>query len=125
MDKIRIALVGCGGMGTRHLYGLRELNRSPFCNVELAAVCDLNAENAQMAALEAEKLFGVLPPFFLDMEEMTRRVNDIDAVDVVVDPCFHEKVVVQALNLGLGLGLVLSFDLCSQRWLEPPCSQAT
>ena len=25
MDRIRLGLVGCGGMGTRHLYGLREL----------------------------------------------------------------------------------------------------
>ena len=37
MDKIRLGLVGCGGMGTRHLYGLRELVQSPFSNVELCA----------------------------------------------------------------------------------------
>ena len=58
MDKIRLGLVGCGGMGTRHLYGLRELVQSPFSNVELCAVCDIRRENAELAALEAEKLMG-------------------------------------------------------------------
>ena len=61
MDKIRLGLVGCGGMGTRHLYGLRELVQSPFSNVELCAVCDIRRENAELAALEAEKLMGVRP----------------------------------------------------------------
>jgi len=32
MERIRMALVGCGGMGTRHLYGLSELAAPPFCN---------------------------------------------------------------------------------------------
>ena len=25
MSKIKLALIGCGGMGTRHLYGMQEL----------------------------------------------------------------------------------------------------
>ena len=61
MDKVRMALVGCGGMGTRHLYGLRELMQSPFANIELAALCDINRDNVEMAAEEAEKLLGHKP----------------------------------------------------------------
>ena len=101
MDKIRLALVGCGGMGTRHLYGLRELAQTPFGNVELAALCDINRKNAEMAAAEAEKLLGERPPIFTDLEEMTRQVPDLDAVDVVIDPSLHQQVVCQALDLGL------------------------
>ena len=44
MAKLKMALVGCGGMGTRHLYGLRELVQSPFANVELAALCDIKRD---------------------------------------------------------------------------------
>ena len=58
MDKIRIGLVGCGGMGTRHLYGLRELVQSPFANVELAALCDIRRENAVLAATGSGNAFG-------------------------------------------------------------------
>ena len=101
MDKIRLGLVGCGGMGTRHLYGLRELAQTPFDNVELAALCDIRRDNAELAAAEAEKLLGVRPEIFTDLEEMARRVSDLVAVDVVIDPSVHHDVVCQALDLGL------------------------
>ena len=101
MDKIRLAVVGCGGMGTRHLCGLNELNNSPFDNVELAALCDINRDNVELAASEVEKMMGFRPPVFTDLEEMKKSVSDLDAVDVVVDPCFHQQVVCQALDLGL------------------------
>ena len=101
MDKISLGLVGCGGMGTRHLYGLRELVQSPFSNVELCAVCDIRRENAELAALEAEKLMGVRPAIFTDLDEMAHAVPDLIAVDVVTDPSVHHNVVCQALDLGL------------------------
>jgi len=101
MDKLRLALVGCGGMGTRHLYGLRELAQTPFNNIELVALCDINRDNAELAASEAEKLLGTRPPVFTDLETMTRQVPDLMAVDVVTDPSVHHTVVCQALNLGL------------------------
>ena len=58
---IKLGVIGCGGMGTRHLYGLRELVQTPFCNIELAALCDIRRENAVLAADEAEQLLGVRP----------------------------------------------------------------
>lgn len=101
MDKLRLALVGCGGMGTRHLHGLKQLSGSSFDQLELVAVCDINADNAAMAAVEAEKLLGVRPQAFTDMEAMVRQVPDLEAVDVVTDPSVHHTVVCQALDLGL------------------------
>ena len=101
MDKIRLGLVGCGGMGTRHLYGLRELAQTPFDNVELCALCDIRRENAELAATEAEKLLGIRPEVFTDLAEMARKVPDLMAVDVVTDPSIHHVVVCQALELGL------------------------
>jgi len=47
MDHINIAIVGCGGMGRRHLTGLAELAQSDFDSVTLQAVCDLNERNAR------------------------------------------------------------------------------
>ena len=88
-------------MGTRHLHGLKQLLGSPFDQIELAAVCDVNTDNAEMAAAEAEKLLGVRPQAFTDMEQMVRQVPGIEAVDVVTDPSVHHRVVCQALDLGL------------------------
>ncbi len=101
MTKIKIALVGCGGMGTRHLYGLKELTGTPFCRVELAALCDINRENGERAAGEVERMMGFRPPVYTDLEEMAKAIPDLDAVDVVTDPSFHHDVVCQALDLGL------------------------
>ncbi len=100
MSKIKLALVGCGGMGTRHLYGMRELLASPFNNIEPVAVCDIRLENAELAASEAETLFGYKPAVFTDMEAMAVAIPDLDAVSVVTDPSVHHTVVCRALELG-------------------------
>ena len=47
MARVQLAIVGCGGMGRRHLAGLAELARSDLNNIDLVAVCDLNAQNAE------------------------------------------------------------------------------
>ena len=88
-------------MGTRHLYGLKELADSPFGNVELAALCDVSRANVELAACEAERLLGVRPPVFDDLEQMARDTPDLAAVDVVTDPSVHHEVACQALYLGL------------------------
>jgi predicted dehydrogenase len=101
MDKIRLGLVGCGGMGMRHLHGLKELSQTPFCNVELVAVCDIDRDSAEHGAADAEDLLGTRPEVYTDLGEMVAGVCDLTAVDVVIDPSYHEKVVCQALDLGL------------------------
>ena len=69
-------------MGTRHLYGLKELTGTPFCRVELAALCDINVDNGERAAGEVESLFGFRPPVYTDLAEMAREIPDLDAVYV-------------------------------------------
>ena len=101
MDRIQLALVGCGGMGTRHLYGMGELLRSPFNSINPVALCDIRQENLDMAADEAEKLFGARPATFTNLDDMVKECPDLDAVSVVTDPSVHHSVVCQALDLGL------------------------
>ena len=45
MDKIRLAIVGCGGMGHRHMYGLAELHRAGWERFELVGACDPVLDN--------------------------------------------------------------------------------
>ena len=58
-DLVGLAIVGCGGMGRRHLAGLAELAHSGERVVDLMAVCDLNDRNAIDLADEAHGLLGV------------------------------------------------------------------
>ena len=39
MSKIPLAIVGCGGMGHRHMYGLAELHRAGLNQFDLIGAC--------------------------------------------------------------------------------------
>ena len=100
MDRVPIAIVGCGGMGRRHLTGVAALYKSDFRNLDLVAVCDLNARNANDLADEAEQQLGQRPSVFTSLEEMKRARPEIRGVDVVTDAASHHRVAVACLELG-------------------------
>jgi len=102
-DRVKIGLVGCGGMGRRHLRGLATLAQSSFSNVELAAVCDLNQENANFLADEAAELLGTRPRVFADIATMVQEVDGLEAASVTTDAGSHHKVALTCLELGLHL----------------------
>ena len=89
-------------MGTRHLYGMRELRRTGLANADIVAVCDARPENAELAASEAEKLFDRRPEVYTSVEEMAeRRRGSLDAVDIVTEPHLHHRLACAALERGL------------------------
>lgn len=98
MDKIRLVIVGCGGMGHRHLFGLSELSRTGQSPFELIGVCDPVRENAESLARQAEMHLGCHPLIFGSLEELDSR--GIDAVDITTTPRYHHSVVVEALEKG-------------------------
>lgn len=102
-ERIKIGLVGCGGMGRRHLRGIASLYGSSFSNVELAAVCDLNQENANFLADEAAELLGSRPRVYADIEAMVREVSDLQAASVTTDAGSHHIVAAACLDAGLHL----------------------
>jgi predicted dehydrogenase len=100
MSPLAIGLVGCGGMGRRHLraYGaLADVGSKEF---EVAAVCDPRREAAEEAATLAEELLGTRPQIFSGHEELIAS-GVVEAVDVVTDPSAHHFVAVPALEAGL------------------------
>ncbi len=102
-DRLKIALVGCGGMGRRHLRGIATLYQSTFSNVELVAVCDLNQENASFLADEAAELLGSRPRVHADIATMVREMPEIEAASVTTDAGSHHTVAVACLEAGLHL----------------------
>ena len=61
--------------------------RSPprAANLELVAVCDLKAEQADLLADEAKELLGTRPRVFTDIAQMVREMPDLQAADVTVE----------------------------------------
>lgn len=100
-DKVKLAIVGCGGMGRRHLAGIAELARTDYCNVELVSVCDLNPRNAEDMADEAHGLLGTRPRVFTDIATMVQQVDGLEAGDCTTDTPAHQKVASSLLDHGL------------------------
>lgn len=99
-DRARLAIVGCGGMGRRHLTGLLELSRTDFRNIDLVAVCDLNEKNAEDLADEALEYLGTRPRVFTDAARMVREV-ELDGADCPTDTGSHHNAASALLDLGL------------------------
>ena len=100
MGRISIGLVGCGGMGRRHVHAYRALEGVSAGAFELGAVCDPRAGVAAETADVVESLFGSRPAVFTDHEELIAS-GRVEALDVVTDPSVHHLVAVPALDAGL------------------------
>ncbi len=101
MEKAKIAIVGCGGMGRRHLAGIAELGKTQHNNVMLVAVCDLDIRKAEALADEAHGLLGTRPQVFNDAGRMAAEVEGLEAADCTTDTAAHHRVSTTLLDLGL------------------------
>ena len=99
MEKLKLCLVGCGGMGHRHILAYKELEDSGIGNVELMAVCDLNPKNADLGKREIERLFGRVPQVYTDLDAALAN-DEIQAIDVATEPSYHHQVAVPSLQAG-------------------------
>ena len=98
MSKIRLAIVGCGGMGNRHFGGFVELTRAGLSDFELVAVCDPVREKAEGLAQNAEEELGKKPAVAERLEEL--EAVGVQAIDVVSIPWSHHTVAIEALQRG-------------------------
>ena len=96
-ETIRLAIVGCGGMGHRHLYGLKELEASKLCRFELAGVCDLVEGNALSLASLAEEAFGAKPAVVGNLDEL-QKISDLRAIVITADPRHHHTLAADAME---------------------------
>lgn len=99
MTKVPLCLVGCGGMGLRHIQGYAALQRSGLSNIELVAVCDIRADNANRAADEAGRVLGRRPEVYI-APESAMAAHDGLAFDVVTEAWTHPGVVKPLLAAG-------------------------
>ncbi len=96
---LALGLVGCGGMGRRHILGMARLKRVGRLTFELAAVCDLLPENAARAATLAEEHLGRTPDAYGAVAAMLRGTQ-LDAIIVTTTPETHTDVALQAFAAG-------------------------
>jgi len=97
---MQLAIIGCGGMGGRHLYGLKALEEAGRCPFDLVGACDVRQDNAEYLAARASEMLGRRPTVFTDMEAMAATLPDLQAVDITTPNGTHHVVAPQAMELG-------------------------
>ena len=92
MDKVRIGIIGCGGIANgKHMPSLKKLP-----DVEMVAFCDIVEERAQKAARE----YGVEgAKVYTDYKELLKD-KTIDVVHVLTPNKQHSFITVDALEAG-------------------------
>ena len=98
MEQIALAIVGCGGMGHRHLEGLAELHRAGLSPFRLVGACDPVAANAGSLAAAAERHFGECPVTVASLDELAPL--GVQAVDITTSTVGHHTSVAGALERG-------------------------
>lgn len=115
---LTLALIGCGGMGRRHLRGLQKLQVIGHQRFRLVAVCDIFAANAELAANQAEELLGERPQIFSSPTEMANAIGAVDAVIVTTMPDSHAQVGAEAFSLGMNVMVEKPIALTVEQGIE-------
>lgn len=92
MDKVRIGIIGIGGMGTGHAQGLIA---GEVPNAELTAVCDIRTDRLEWA----KQSFGDKVKRF-DNTDSFFQSKAFDAVFIVTPHYDHPALAIQSLNAG-------------------------
>ncbi|MFT5375400.1 MAG: putative dehydrogenase [Candidatus Latescibacterota bacterium] len=92
MEKVRVGIIGLGGMGSNHA---GYLSRGEIAGAELAAVCDVDA--ARLAGVQEK--YGESVQAFESADALFAS-KCVDAVIVATPHYFHPPLVVQALESG-------------------------
>ena len=90
MEKLKIAIIGVGGISGAHIDAYQ---RNP--HVELYAFCEINKERLEQKGA----MYGITR-LYTDEDEMLAALPEIDAVSVCVWNCNHAKCAIKALDAG-------------------------
>jgi predicted dehydrogenase len=90
MSKLRVGIIGCGGISGMHMMGYNALPDE----VEVVACCDINEERLKRYAKDHN-----IPNTFTDFNEMVK-MKDLDAVSVTTWNNVHCPATVAALKAG-------------------------
>lgn len=100
-ERIKMGLVGCGGMSGAHMGGYRELWSKGIKDFEIVAACDIAVERAEERAHQAQEFQGgTKPAVYTELDEMLAKHPDLACVDICALHSAHHTLAVPALNAG-------------------------
>jgi predicted dehydrogenase len=100
MDKLNVALIGCGGISNAHIEGFRILSARGLKIFSIRAVCDVNKNVAKEKATLVSYFQGLKPRVYTDVERMLKE-ESLDSVDICLPHNLHHTVALQCLERDL------------------------
>jgi len=97
--KVRLAMIGCGGMAGGHLRGYQTLAEKGMKSFTIVACCDPNVENAETFAETAAGFQRSRPTVYADYEEALAK-ETITAADICTPHGLHHGIGVACMEAG-------------------------
>ena len=97
MQRIGIALVGCGGIMDSHVNGYSDLHGRGLTIFDIKATCDTLEQNARAKAEAVGAFQGAKPKAYTNLEDMLRNEN-LDAVDIALPHNLHHIIACRCLE---------------------------
>jgi len=102
-EKVRLAIIGCGGMAGAHLNGYIHLKNQRLDQFDFVAMCDVVEERAQQFAQKAaESQDGAMPKVYTDMDAMLEN-EELQAADICMPHFLHHTTAIACMEAGLNV----------------------
>lgn len=98
-NKIKIGIIGCGGMAKIHLKGIKTLREEGNDLFDIKAVCDVEKERAKSFFKEVLDLFGNSPLIYTSTAKLLKS-KDVEAVSICTTHITHYPLVKEAIEAG-------------------------
>jgi predicted dehydrogenase len=100
-DKVRLAIIGCGGMAGAHLNAYVGLKQQGIDIFDFTAMCDVDSDRANAFAVKAaEAQEGTHPKVYTDINEMLDG-EVLDAADICGPHFLHHTLAIACFEAGL------------------------
>ncbi len=100
MDKVKLAIVGCGGMAGAHLNAYIRLRQKGIDIFDFVAMCDVDAERANAFAVKAANVQESTPKVYTAIEEMLGK-ETLNAADICGPHFLHHSLAIACFEAGL------------------------
>jgi len=99
-ERVRIGLIGCGGMAGAHRDAYRELWEHELRDFEILATCDLVEDRAMNMAESVAAFQGTRPRVYTDYQDLLSRETEINAVDINTVHRAHHELAIASFEAG-------------------------
>ena len=100
-EKVKLAIVGCGGIAGAHLTGYENLLKAGYDKFDITAVCDTNPANTKRF-VERLAASGMNPTPYKQVEDMVK-AEQLDAADICTPHAFHHTGAIPCLRKGISV----------------------